>query len=47
MKTPEQIPILSDTDRVQKALYRLDMDWGNGTFNYGALRAILTSKDEE
>jgi hypothetical protein len=34
-------------ERIKKALFQMDVDWGNGTFNYGMLKAILTGKDEE
>lgn len=38
---------MTDTERVQRALYQLDVDWGNGTFNYAKLRAILAGDRHE
>jgi hypothetical protein len=29
-------------DRVAHALFKLDLDWGNGKFDYTSIRAILT-----
>lgn len=38
---------MTDAERSQKALHKLDVDWGNGTFDYAGLRAILVGDKEE
>lgn len=39
---------VTDQERIAKALHQLDVDWGNGTFNYGKLRQILAgNRDQE
>jgi hypothetical protein len=38
---------MTDAERIKKALHRLDVDWGNGTFNYAELRQILAGDREE
>lgn len=38
---------MTDAERIKKALHMLDVDWGNGTFNYGRLRQILAGEREE
>ena len=38
---------MTDAERNQKALHKLDVDWGNGRFDYAGLRAILAGDRNE
>jgi len=42
METP-----VTPEERLKKALHQLDVDWGNGTFNYAKVRAILAGERHE
>jgi hypothetical protein len=38
---------MTDAERIKRAIHQLDVDWGNGTFNYGELRRILAGEPKD
>jgi hypothetical protein len=41
------VPECEAERRIREALHAMEVDWGRGTFDYGKIRAILTSHSSD